>query len=344
MTILKMKPAQPVRSRPLNLCATALAVGLLSACGGGGGDAGTPVTPAALALDSSNYVTAAQLAVSAGAYLVDSSRLVVAAQTGRSGASTRAAMAQMELLAGRFARAPKLITGAVSSFTEACSGGGTVNISVNDQNGNGNFDAGDSMSLSFLACVEDGSTINGGLDIALSALSGAFGSSSYSATVGMVLKNLSASDATSSETGNGQMSLRVTAAGAYNETVTVEVPALSTSGTLGGVAVSSTLSGFALTLSQRPAGNGYNESISISGTLGGSTLGGKSITVSTATPIVRDWNALLPRAGLVMVRGAAGSQVRVTVQANGTVLIELDADGNGAYETSVTRTWAQLGG
>lgn len=318
----------------------------LGGCGGGGGDAGTPATPAsgALALDSSNYLTAAQLAVSSAAYLTDSSRLVIAAQTGSGGASTRAALGQVENLAGRFARAPRLLTGAVSSYSEACSGGGTVGISINDQNNNGSLDTGDSMSLNFIACVEAGVTLSGGLDLTLSALTGVYDSSNYSATISMTLKNLGAADANGSEVGNGQMLLKVVAAGLYNETASVEVPTLTTSGTLGGVAVSSTLTAYALTLTQAPGGTRYTESLSVSGTLGGSTLSGKSITVSTPTPIVRDWNAALPRTGLVLVKGASGSQLRLSVQAAGSVLIELDADGNGAYETSVTKTWAELGG
>ena len=318
----------------------------LYGCGGGGGDAGTPGVPAAgaLALDSSNYVTAAQLAVSSAAYLTDSSRLVVAAQASGSGASSRAALAQIDRLGARFARAPKLLTGAVASYTDNCTGGGTVSISANDQNNNGNFDAGDSMSMNFNGCTEDGVTMNGGLDVVISALTGNLDSTSYSATLAMTLKNLSAGDANSTETGNGQMVIRTSATGVNNETTTVEAPALSTSGTLGGVAVSSSLSGYTLTLTHTPAGNGYTESLNVAGTLGGSTLGGKTITISTPTTIVRDWNALLPRAGLVLVKGGSGSQMRITVQAAGTVLIELDADGNGAYETSVTKTWAQLGG
>ena len=342
------KQAKASRAMPTGRAmAAALPLSLiLLGCGGGGGDAGTPGLPSAgaLALDGSNYVTAAQVAVSSAAYLSDSSRLVVAAQTGGSGASSRAALAQVDHIAARFALAPRLLTGAVANFNENCSGGGTISISVNDQNNNGNFDAGESMSMTFLSCVEDGMTINGGLDMVLSALTGVFDSSNYSATLTMTLKNLSATDATGTETGNGQLVIKVSAAGVNNETATVEAPTLTTSGTLGGVAVSSTLTAYTLTLAHTPVGAGYTESLSVAGTLGGSTLGGKTITISTSTAIVRDWNAQLPRTGLVLVKGASGSQLRISVQAGGSVLIELDADGNGAYETSVTKTWAQLGG
>ena len=341
----KTKASRGMHAGRAMAAALPLSLALLG-CGGGGGDAGTPGLPnaGALALDSSNYVTAAQLAVSSAAYLTDSSRLVVAAQASGSGASSRAALAQLDHIAARFALAPKLLTGVVSTYNEACSGGGSISVSVNDQNNNGNFDAGDSMSMNFVGCVEDGMTINGGLDLVLSALTGVFDSNNYSATIAMTLKNLSAADATGTETGNGQLVIKASAAGVNNETATVEAPTLSTSGTLGGVAVSSALSGYVLTLTKLPVSGGYTESLTVSGNLGGSTLGGKSITISTPTAIVRDWNAQLPRAGLVLVKGASGSQLRISVQAGGSVLIELDADGNGAYETSVTKTWAQLGG
>ena len=47
-----------------------------------------------------------------------------------------------------------------------------------------------------------------------------------------------------------------------------------------------------------------------------------------------------------MITGATGSKVRAASQgsglSNGTVLIETDADGDDAYESSETKTWAEL--
>lgn len=318
----------------------------LIACGGGGGDAGTPALPAAgaLALSSSNYVAAVQAVLGASAYLEDSGRLVVAAQTSQTGASLRAALAQVEGVAARFARVPKLVAGAVSSATEGCTGGGVVNITANDANGNNSLDVGDSLSLSFVGCIESGVTLNGGIDITISALTGVFESSNYSATLAMAIKSLSAADATGTETGNGQLTLKLSASGVYDESQTLDVPSFSTSGTLGGVAQSTTLSAYVLTLARAPGGTRYIDRVSISGGLAGSALDGKSVTVSTATPITVDWNALLPRAGQLFIKGAAGSQVRATVQSSGAVLLELDADGNGSYELSTTKSWSELGG
>jgi hypothetical protein len=49
-----------------------------------------------------------------------------------------------------------------------------------------------------------------------------------------------------------------------------------------------------------------------------------------------------PNAGQVTATGLGGSKMRLTVQSATTVQIELDADGNGAYETSVTKPWSEL--
>ena len=44
----------------------------------------------------------------------------------------------------------------------------------------------------------------------------------------------------------------------------------------------------------------------------------------------------------LLAAGANGSKLRMTVQSASSVLLELDANGDGSYETRTTHTWADL--
>jgi hypothetical protein len=74
---------------------------------------------------------------------------------------------------------------------------------------------------------------------------------------------------------------------------------------------------------------------------------GGSVNVSTATPCVTDLTKVFPHAGVLNLAGAGGSRIQVIVNGDETlatpqVRIELDADANGAFETTLDKNWADL--
>lgn len=62
------------------------------------------------------------------------------------------------------------------------------------------------------------------------------------------------------------------------------------------------------------------------------------VDFSTPTPMYIDANAANPTSGVMLFTGSNGSKARLTVNANGSYLIEVDADGDGSYEWSTTYT------
>lgn len=86
----------------------------------------------------------------------------------------------------------------------------------------------------------------------------------------------------------------------------------------------------------------------ISGTIDDSLAGGR-FTVSTTSPIVANLDSVAstfenPHAGTIVLASAKGSRVRVTARPDGNaVLIELDAEGDGAFEANTPTTWAAIG-
>jgi hypothetical protein len=80
-------------------------------------------------------------------------------------------------------------------------------------------------------------------------------------------------------------------------------------------------------------------SATVSGTATQTTLGG-SVVFDTPTPLTGSGSEH-PTAGVMMLRGSNGSVVRVTLMGE-DVLFEIDANGDGTYDTSFTRTWSEL--
>ncbi len=335
--------------RPSALAASIALALALSACGGGGG-AGDPLVPGPdpnlgkLSITSSNYVAVAQTAVSSSLYFMDSAELLTGAQANDGKAPTRFALAQLDRLPGWFAKGvgSPVVTGAVTTVSEACAGGGRMDISIDDKNNNGNFDAGDAIAIRAVNCIESGSTMNGGIEMALTSLTGVFGSSNYSAALTLRMDKLTVVTGQDTAIGNGEMRMETRVSGPYNSAVTITVPSFTVAGTLGGVNYSNSLVGFQLTLGKAPGGTLYNVSVSIRGALSGSMIEAKQISIDTVAPLVRNWSAVDPSTGQLLVKGAASSQLRITAQAGGMALLELDADGNGVFESSTTRRWSDL--
>ncbi len=112
--------------------------------------------------------------------------------------------------------------------------------------------------------------------------------------------------------------------------------------TVGGVTHSNALKNYSQTV-------GINGSV-VTGSLSGTVettstkLGanGGSYTVATPTPVV--WNAATRAltAGVVKVVGAGNSQLVMTVGSNNTVTIQIDANGDGMFEKTVSSTASEL--
>lgn len=323
-----------------SLLATSILV--LTACGGGGGGTTPPPTSGALALTTSNYTAAVQESLSSADYITRSSALLTGAQVVDDHAMVRAALTVFQRSGRWFVRAAPLATGVVTTEVEPCDNGGILTITINDQNGNNDADTGDSARAVATNCVIAGVTTNGTLDIVFTSVSGSFASPVFSVGATVTLDNFRAASAAGSAVGNGQIAVAINATGVNSQTFTLTVPSLTAVSTFGGTSSTRTLSSFAINAVTTPAGFGSSTAVSVNGTLSSTGLGAGTITIATTAPFVQSSSATYPSSGQLVVTGAANSKARATVQSGTTVLIELDADGNGAYETSTTRLWSQL--
>ena len=337
------------RRAALYFCAAVSAV-VLSACGGGGGgDSGSnngagDVSGTAV-ITSSNYVSVAQQAVTSATFMVNGASLITGAQTADpQRALAHEALQQALRLRQWFTQAPAAVVGgATQSQTENCDGGGTLTASLNDLNGNQDLDSGDSATLQFSNCVELGVTINGGMQLNATQVSGNFDSDVYSATVAVTFNNLSVGVGSgASVTGSGKMTIGISATGANASQLTIDAPSFTESGSVGGTSVSLSMTGYRLSVVTQTSGGNVTTSSSIDGSLSTSTLGSQQIQITTLSPLTTVAGQSYPSSGQMLVKGGKGSQVMVTVQSGGMVQIQLDADGDGSFETSTTQSWSSL--
>lgn len=326
------------------LVSVASVVGLV-ACGGGGGGSGSggPAPAAApLPITAANYESVAQQSVTSAYYLVNTSQLAIGAQFANEQVLIAFASYQAERLQHWFSNAPLLAGGATVTQTEACSGGGTITATLDDSNGNNEIDAGESARLDANQCVESGATVNGTLTIAVTALTGNINSNVYSMSVTLGLSNLSASLTGGSMVGNGSLAISANFSALNRGTITLTASSFEATGRFGGTNTTVSLQNVSITETRTPAGSSYTSSARISGTVASTTLDSKSVTLATVNPLVTQSGATYPSSGQVTATGATGSRIRLTAQSASTALIELDADGDGIYEKSVTKPWSQL--
>jgi hypothetical protein len=326
------------------LSAVLLALPLLG-CGGGGGDSGSIVAPAGatvLQITASNYQAVAQESLSAAFYLLNSADLVTGAQVLNDKVPLSFARAQIGRLPAWFASVPKLATGVVYTQTGVCSGGGSLTVTVNDANGNQNMDVGDSATVLAVNCLEGGNSMNGALAFNLNTLTGDLASNVYAVNMTMSITNLVASTTAGTVTGNGSMIVAMTSTALNASKVSLTSSSFATSSSFGGVTSTRALQDFTLTETRSPTSSGFSSSTEASGNFTSSALESKTITLRTIQPFVRASSDSYPASGQATASGLNASQARVTAQTAATLLIELDADGNGVYEASTSKLWIDM--
>jgi hypothetical protein len=316
---------------------------LLAACGGGGGGGSDSPQQSAgpLPITASNYQRVAQESASSTSYLVETYDLVVGAQVVSERVLLDFARMQAMKMPDWFKSQP-LAIGADIVRSGFCSGGGTLSSTHHDTNNNQLPDVGETATVVATQCVELGVTFSGTIVLTLNSITGDLNATVHSASISMTLTNLSATAAAGSVSGNGSMTLDYAMTGVNTGTVSLAVPSLAMSGTIGGTSYTRSLQDFRISTVLSPFGQNRADAVTVSGTISGSALDGKSVTLATVSPVVQVRGSPYPNAGQVTATGLGGSKMRLTVQSATTVQIELDADGNGAYETSVTKPWSEL--
>jgi hypothetical protein len=331
----------------IGLSATVLACLFgLAACGGGGSGSApsgpAPTDSTMLGIGASNYQVVGQSAVSSAFFLNDTGGVFTGAETGGDPRLLRHAVdtarRAMRVASGR----PALLAGAEVRETVPCSQGGSLLVSVNDSNNNGNFDLGDSLTIDAQSCKEGSDVMQGRIALSVQALVGVYDSSNYSATLAMTLTAFGVTTGSDMAQADGTITLTVSQTPAGVGEVMLATSRLVLSGRTGGQNFTMTLTDTKLALRIETLNGSLRTSISYNSSLASSSLDNKQVLITTPQPLIIIGDSAYPSSGQLMVKGNASSTLRISAVSGSQARLELDAEGDGNYETQVLKTWTEL--
>jgi hypothetical protein len=310
------------------------------AAGCGGGDDGNVPPPELLQITSSNQLAVAR-ATAMNYFSLDSVRDLPAAGASGAPRASRIGHAKHALGMAVAAAGRALPLGTVS-ITEPCAVSGSIAITLDDRDNSATPSAGDVLTSVFNDCRDTPtSSVNGSFvanfatysDAAMSGLF-SFNQLTLADTDGRIAMNgqanlayASSIDATGTATMRAEMkvvSSLVTAIDlpVYKETFTYDA---DFSGVWNDVTPT--------------AAPGYSTSV-LAGKLLAASLGARTI-IATDPPVRDVWTDDAPQSGTVLVTGYQ-SKLRLTVLSTTTARIELDANNDGTYESTLDVPWSEL--
>lgn len=320
---------------------------LLAACGGGGGGGGTPPpTAAALTITSANQETVA-------ADALDSATNISTAQTGTAlvtgvQVATAAGAASLQLasaarkLVGMVSGAPATAMGVAINRTLQCTQGGTLTITGSVSGASG-VAGGDSVTFVANGCQEmvDNvlTTMNGTLSVSIVA--GSYDSSNivYPAHLVMSLlaTNFQIATPSAADLTHGDLRIDLTDTSSTSGSMILSGSSLTNSVTVGASTHASTLLGLQQTITVN--GNVVTDDVSAGIDTDNPGLGHVTYQLATTTPLTQTAGAFT--GGSLKVMGSH-SALLLTATGADAFSLQLDANGDGAYEGAMATTVTEL--
>jgi len=322
---------------------------LASACGGGGDEAPAPPPPELLQITSGNQVAVARAAVANFVSMtgIDAVPLSATAGTAQARGLAKLTMHALGALPGDTRARPL----AVSSMTLPCEFGGSMTITSDDRDNNGNASTGDVLAVAFAQCRPTQSALaDGSLVIDITGISETPTSSQLTGL--FTFKQLTSVENGYRSVVNGAANCiysdSIDAAGTSIERLEMTVAAGGLVGTGATPSFSDSFThdpGFTLVSTEfTPAGSGskpYSTKALNGKVLVGSLAARIIINTDSATPVHQWDDQTYPDAGKVQVTGHL-SKLRLTVLNTSTVRLELDANDDGTTDSSRETSWPEL--
>lgn len=323
---------------------TTSVLAFLTACGGGGASGDAPSQPGAtkVAISSANQDKVVRASVNAG-------MAVSLTQNSTGGATTAGVASRAHALSTVLQRAvaasqdkrkniasASAHPAAAMSDTQACGVSGTLTITLDDRDGNSILSNGDVITASFAQCKDSAtSSVDGALSI---TLTGTPTDTHFTASASF--QNVAVDDNGVQSTIAGNVTVSETdMASVIETTLSVGSGGLTASTSSASYNDAVTFAaGFVIKIDESASGT---LSVTMAGTMTAQSVGG-AITISTPQPLVQTSSDDYPSSGQVVITGAAGSALRATVVPNAQVKLDLDANGDGAYESTATVAWTTL--
>ena len=321
---------------------------LVAACGGGGGGGGStssaappPVTSAAVAITAANAASAASavdnslvFAAGAGTQAANAPTAAVVSVSGKQFNVVDFSSALLTKISSLKSQLTPTAIGAIINSNSPCAGGGSIDVALDDVDNSGALSSGDSLTLLYNNCVESGTTISGGLSITNFGFTRP-SSVAFTSTGKISFSSFAFNDGSTTGTMNGSLDFSVSTADGNLITSTItnaSITVVESGATL-------TLSGYSINQTNNGSTGAFT--VSASGTVASSKLGG-SVTFTTSAPLQGTGTAN-PYTGAIKVTGAAASSVTLTALDSTNIRLDVDANGDGVMEPpAIFMTWTTL--
>lgn len=341
--------AASTHPRFAGLALSALSTAILAACGGGGDSGGSssggPIINSGNAVQSAadaygvmdSFYSAGLTSTEAALDLKSSeAHPRAAAAGGRSfaGIALRRLSSIMAPEGNASGSASRYDTKAVGSASAPCPSGGSITATVNDVDEDGVPSRPDILTFDFANCRSGPEVIHGRMT--MTAMDYAETGSSLRIGGTFTFSNLTISDGVTTETGNGDFSIQAQYQSApvhyYETTISGQRFSMTSNGSTG------ELRSFSLTGQVNLSGNSFAFTF-------GATYSepGRGIRTTLSTPqAFQGYLGAYPHVGMLQVKEIDGSALVLTAVSSTSARIDVDANGDGTPEDSITTTWGQL--
>ena len=317
---------------------------LATACGGGGGEEEEFIPfnqPATLSTDTAPAAAGLMVdAALAGITAASVGGVIIASEDSATGGSPPGLLAVTRTVLDTVAEMS--LTGALTGVqisveppaSRLCTGGGQVVAVWTDRAPEGELSAGDFGRIGFQACQERGFTLGGGVGLTITAFDELTGFAAYA----LIFEELTASAAGGSVLAIGNLNVEVTTGASavgtrlstpFQGLLSFEEPDRSVT----------ELTDYEMFFAEASNGD-FEISAGGSGTVGFSGLGQASFEI-TEPFSGNGFDTSFPSAGQMLISGAGGTAIRLTVVDSTQVQLEVD-EGTGSFGPPFNRTWEQI--
>ena len=324
-----------------NFFVAAAGLAFIVACGGGSDDGGgltggvPPSEPATITMDNAPQIAGAVAEVAMGQGIF-SSIFVPDLPIAAIGGDVAVSPVMKPVLSAALKSASPSQLYVTSSGQEACAVSGTVDITVNISNP-AQPSVNDSFDFLFTACDDGtGAVLNGGMTVTISSLNGDFESGNMLLGMSMQFSAFAVTENDETVTATGTVSIQIDTRTPPVTIVSVSITSLVTSSQ----GTEEVLTSFNITITEDASTFPTAVTVETSFTISSPSIGG-SVSVTTSLAL-QSMGAEYPFVGELRITGAGNAViVMIAVDAN-TVRLQIDADGDSAFEEQLEMTWDDL--
>lgn len=315
---------------------------MIAACGGGSSDdsggltGGTPTAePATITVENAPLIagTVAEVAMGEGIF---SSVFTPTLPIGSIGADVAVSPVMKSVYSAAMKTANPSQLYATVSGQEPCVVSGTVDVTIDISNPE-QPSVNDTFVFEFTNCDDgSGAVVNGGMTITISSLGGDVASGNFLLGMQIRFSAFAVTEGGETTTAEGSISIEIDTRDPLVTTITVSTSALVTTS----AGTEEVLTSLTVRITEDASMFPVAVTVETSFTISSPRIGG-SVTVTTSLSL-QSSGSEFPFEGELRIEGADGAVIVLIALDANTVRLQIDIDGDGAYDETLDITWDEL--